>query len=328
MPAAEEATRPDIATVRALGERLSNWGRWGPDDQIGTLNLLDDETRAAAGSLIRTGRCVSLAIPFGEGGPQTGGYARFNPIHFMTRDGNDAIVGTTPRDFYNNVDGHLRSADDVVIMPLQSGTQWDGLSHCIYDDRIYNGYSADLVSSAGALKNDIAQIRDRVAGRGVLLDVARHLGVPWMEAGQRIEAEHLESCAAAQGVEPRRGDIILVRTGQMGQVKARGHWGDYAGGDAPGLALSTCEWFKRNETAAIAVDTWGMEVRPCETEDTFQPLHIVLLIYMGMTIGEIFDLEELAEVCAQEGRYEFFFAAPPIPFTKAVASPINPLAIL
>ena len=135
----EQASTPDISTVRALGERLSNWGRWGADDQIGTLNLIDDATRAAAAGSIRTGRCIALGIPLDQNGPQTGGYARFNPIHFMTRDGNDAIQGTTPRDFYGGVDGYLRSADDVFIMPLQSGTQWDGLSHVIYDDVIYNG---------------------------------------------------------------------------------------------------------------------------------------------------------------------------------------------
>lgn len=318
---------PNIDTVRALGERLSNWGQWGPDDQIGTLNHLDDATRAAAAASVRTGRCISLAIPFDENGPQSGGYARFNPIHFMTRDGNDAIQGTTPRDFYGGFDGHLRSADDVVIMPLQCGTQWDGLSHVIYDDRIYNGYRADLVSSKGALKNDIAQISDRVAGRGVLLDIARHKGVPWLEAGEPIHRSDLEACAAAHDVEIRRGDIVLVRTGQMGEVKHRGAWGDYAGGNAPGLALDTCEWFHEHEVAALAVDTWGMEVRPCETPDVFQPLHIVLLVYMGLTVGEIFDLEELGEACANDGAYDFFFAAPPLPFTQAVASPINPLAI-
>jgi hypothetical protein len=223
---------PTIEYVRALGERLSNWGRWGANDQIGTLNFIDDATRAAAGAMIRTGRCISLGIPLDENGPQNGGYGRFNPLHFMTRDGNDAIVGTTPRDYYSGFDGHLRSADDVVMMSLQSGTQWDGLSHVIYADRIYNGYSADQVSSKGALKNDIAQIRDRVAGRGVLLDIPAHRGIEWLDPGEPIQAEELTECAQRQGVEVRRGDILLVRTGQMRQVREAGTWGSYAGGNA------------------------------------------------------------------------------------------------
>lgn len=318
---------PNIDTVRELSEKCSNWGRWGEEDQLGTLNLVGPDELVAAARCVVTGRVISLGISFGENGPQTGGFARFNPIHLMTRDGNDALAGTTPRDFYGGRDAYTRSADDIVIMPLQSGTQWDGLSHIIFENQMYNGYSADLVSSKGALKNSITEARNKMVGRGVLLDIARNHDVDWLEPGTVIGAEELERCAVNQNVEVRAGDIVLVRTGQMGQVRARGSWGDYAGGSAPGLGLSAADWIHEKQPSALATDTWGMEVLPNETPDVFQPLHIILIVHMGLTVGEIFDLEELGEACAEDGSYEFLFSAPPLPIEMAVASPINPVAI-
>jgi kynurenine formamidase len=126
-------------------------------------------------------------------------------------------------------------------------------------------------------------------------------------------------------VEP--GDIVLVRTGHMTLCRERGEWGDYAGGEAPGLSFYTADWVREHEIAAVATDTWGMEVRPNEFPDTYQPLHQVFIPNMGLTIGEIFMLDDLADDCARDGVYEFFFVAPPLPITGAVGSPINPLAV-
>jgi len=321
------APRPNINDVLDLCKRYSNWGRWGKDDQLGTLNFITPEKVKEAAPLIRKGTVFSLAIPFDENGPQTGGFGRFNPIHLMIRDGNDALAGTTIRDFYDGRDRYLRGTDDLIIMPLQCGTQWDALSHIVYDGKIYNGYDASLVSSKGALRNDIAQAKDRVASRGVLLDVARYKRKPWLEPGEVITGEDLEGSCHAEGVRVSRGDIVLVRTGQMGQVKSAGKWNGYAGGPAPGLGLSAAPWIYRNEIAALATDTWGTEVLPNETEDVFQPLHIICIVYMGLLLGEIFDFEALAADCARDGAYEFFFVSPPLPITRAVGSPINPLAI-
>lgn len=327
MSNADDARGPNIDTVKELSQKYSNWGRWGDSDQLGTLNLVGPEEIKGAAQLVRKGQVFPVGITFGDSGPQSGGFARFNPIHLMTRDGNDALAGTTPRDFYKGRDAYTRSADDIVIMPLQCATQWDGLSHIIYENKMYNGYSADLVSSKGALKNAITEARDRMIGRGVLLDVARAHGVDWLEPGTPVGAQELERCAVSQGVEIRQGDIVLIRTGQMGEVKARGSWGDYAGGSAPGLALSAADWIAEKQLSAIATDTWGMEVLPNETPDVFQPLHIILIVHMGLTVGEIFDFEDLAADCAGDGIYEFLFSAPPLPIEMAVASPINPVAI-
>jgi kynurenine formamidase len=317
--------RPSIATVRELVERYKNWGRWGPDDQVGTLNHVtpDDVVRAAA--CIRSGKRISLALPFDADGPQTGGFGRFNPIHLMFRDGGDIANNTIVDDFYGGRDRHIRGTDDMIIMPLQSGTQWDSLSHILLDDAMYNGYPVAAVSSKGATRNDIAQAADKIAGRGVLLDIARAKGVDALDDGYAITAEDLQACADAHGVEVGKGDFVLVRTGQL--AARRTNWGDYAGGSAPGLGLAAVPWVAEHEIAGLATDTWGMEVLPNETPDVFQPLHCILLVGMGLYIGEIFDLEELAEDCASDGQYDFFFCAPPLPFSRAVASLVNPIAI-
>jgi kynurenine formamidase len=322
-----EAAPPGIEEVRELARRCSNWGRWGAHDQLGTLNHIRAEDVVAASALVRTGRVFSLAIPVDEHGPQSGGFGRFNPIHLMIRDGNAAATGTVVRDFYGGRDRWIRGTDDLLILPLQSGTQWDALSHIVFDGHIYNGYDATDVGSKGAIRNDIAQARDRIVGRGVLLDLPRSTGRPWLEPGEPIHAADLEACARAQDVKVGRGDIVLIRTGQMAQVRADGAWGAYAGGPAPGLALDAAPWILDRELAAIATDTWGAEVLPNETPDVFQPLHIILIVHMGLLVGEIFDLETLADDCAADGRYEFLFSAPPLPITGGVGSPVNPLAI-
>jgi len=318
---------PSIETVRELCERFSNWGRWGPDDERGTLNHVTSDHIVAAAKLVKAGKTISMALPYDSDGPQTGGLGRFNPIHLMIRDGADVIAGSSVRDFYGGVDKHFRGTDDIIIMPLQSGTQWDALGHAVYDDRIYNGYSADQVSSKGAMKNDVAKAANAMVGRGVLLDVARANGVDWLDQGHVITPADLDRAVAMARVEVGPGDHVFVRTGAMTQVRDRGDWGDYAGGPAAGPGLDCVEWIATRDIAAIASDTWGFEVRPNETPDVSQPLHIVLIVYMGLWMGEIFDLDALAEDCAADGVYEFMYAGPPLPFTRAVGSPLNPMAV-
>ena len=128
---------PGIADVLALCERFSNWGRWGDDDWRGTLNHVTGEDVVAASRLVRKGTPFSLALPYDEHGPQSGMLGRFNPIHLMTRVGADALVGSSVRDFFGGVDHHFTSTDDIVIMPLQCGTQWDSLAHVVHLDKIY-----------------------------------------------------------------------------------------------------------------------------------------------------------------------------------------------
>ena len=320
-------TRPDITDVRKLGDRYRNWDRWGPDDQRGTLNHVTAESVVAAARLVRAGRVISMALPFDEAGPQNGGFNRFNPIHLMTRSGADVMAGTAVRDFYGGNDRYFRGTDDLVIMPLQSGTQWDSLAHVVFENHIYNGYSADQVTSRGALRNAVTNASGGMVGRGVLLDIPAARGVRWLEPGTAIGAEDLQQAAGTAGVTVGRGDFVFVRTGAMTRARDAGGWGDYAGGPAAGLGLDSVDWIAGHEVAAVATDTWGMEVLPNETPDVFQPLHIIFIVHMGLWIGEIYDLDPLAADCASDGVYEFFFCGPPLPFSRAVGSPVNPVAV-
>ena len=143
-----------------------------------------------------------------------------------------------------------------------------------------------------------------------------------------ITAEHLAATISAQGPSATvsRGDIVLVRTGQLNRARREG-WNDYAGGAAPGLSFTTADWLHDSEIAAIATDTWGFEVRPNEFDHAFQPLHQVAIPNIGLFIGEMWDLDQLAEDCSRDGVYEFFLTAAPLPVTGAVGAPVNPIAV-
>jgi len=308
-------------TVRRWGERYSNWGRWGAEDQQGTLNFITPDRVLAACALPRRGLVISCALPFDQNGPQPPGSPRHNPIHVMLADGGDALSGAQRHP------GGFQYADDAIHMPLQCGTQWDALAHVFYDGKMYNDRDIQLVSSRGARANSIDRVANGVVARGVLLDLPRMLGRPWLDDGTRIRPQDLDSCAEQQGVAVESGDVLLVRTGMLKRCLEAGSWEGYCGGPAPGLSLHCAPWLHEREVAAVATDTWGVEVIPNETPDCFQPLHMICLRDMGLLFGEIFSLEALAQACAEDGHYAFLFSAPPLPITGAVGSPINPLAI-
>src|SRR5215470_11730339 len=307
--------------IRETGLKCRNWGKWGADDELGTLNYVTPEIVLKATRLPKRGVTFSLAIPFDSQGPQVNQPRRFNPIHRMILTGPDFTTGAFTRP------GNVGFADDMVIMALQCATQWDALSHCFLDGQLYNGYDANLVSSTGAKKNGIHKMANHVVTRGVLLDIPRVKGVEWLEPGYAITTTDLDAAVAAHKVAVGQGDALLVRTGQMAMCRKQGGWGDYAGGDAPGLSFFTAGWVHERRIAAVATDTWGMEVRPNEIPDSYQPLHQVFIPNMGLLVGEIFALDELAEDCARDRVYAFMFVAPPLPITGAVGSPVNPLAI-
>jgi len=210
---------------------------------------------------------------------------------------------------------------------LQCSTQWDALSHIYHDGKMYNGHGPEKVTSQGAQKNSITNIKDRAVGRGVLLDIARYKGKEWLETSEPISKDDLQSCADAQGVNVGEGDFVLVRTGQLLERRRAGSWGDFAGGPAPGLAISAADFFCPRHVATVSTDTWGTEVLPNETPDVWQPLHIIMLVNAGIHLGEMWDMEELAADCAEDGVYEFMLVAPPLTVTGSVGSPVNPQAI-
>ncbi|MEU8877479.1 cyclase family protein [Streptomyces javensis] len=315
-------TDEETRLLRDYIERCRNWGRWGEDDEIGTLNFVGPEQVRAAAELVRRGEVIPVSLPYDRRGCQDGGF-RQNPQLLVKASGSDHLSGAQEQTPWGPARG-FGFSDDVVILPTQSGTQWDSLSHIFFEGKMYNGRSADLVTSAGAAHNGIEKTVSRFVMRGVLLDIARWAGVDSLEPGYAISADELERVAASQGVEIRRGDALLVRTGFLGA--RRGRWGDYAGGPSPGLSLHTAPWLYEREVAAVASDTWGVEVRPNEI-DHVQPLHSVALVHMGLALGEIFDLEALSAHCADDGVYEFMFVAAPLPLTGASGSPLSGLVI-
>lgn len=319
-----DRSNPEAAIAEVI-ERVSNWGRWGADDVHGTLNLITpDKVREAAG-LVRDGRVISLSQPFDTDGPQKGWRRRTNPVHTMTDTGLEAEAGV--QGFPHGIGG----ADDVIAMPLQCSTQWDGLGHIFDHGRAWNGRRAGAVVTAdGDAVTGIETIRDRMVSRGVLLDVARVVGDDGeLPDGFAVTVEHLEATIAAQGDSSRvgSGDLVLIRTGQLARCKRDG-WGDYAGGPAPGLSFGTLDWIHDREIAGMATDTWGLEVRPNEFDaPAFQPVHQVAIPHLGLFLGELWDLDELGEACAADGRHDVMLVAAPIQVTGAVGSPVNPQAI-
>ncbi|MFE7226958.1 cyclase family protein [Nocardioides sp. NPDC057577] len=323
-----DRTDPEGEIAKTVA-RVSNWGRWGEDDVRGTMNFLTDAKRVEAAGLVQTGRSYSLSLPFDMDGPQNGWRRRTNPVHTMLDTGTDAVTGV--QGFPHGIGG----ADDVIAMPLQCSTQWDGLGHIFDHGRAWNGRPAEsVVTSLGDGVTGIETVADVVCGRGVLLDVGRAVGTDGeLPDGFAITEEHLDLTIAAQGASAAvgRGDIVVVRTGQLARarrgVAAGEGWGGYAGGAAPGLSFTTADWLHRTEIAAIATDTWGFEVRPNEFDDAFQPLHQVAIPHLGLFLGEMWDLDGLASACVEDGRYDFLLTAAPLRVTGAVGAPVNPIAL-
>jgi hypothetical protein len=233
--------------------QVRNWGRWGADDEIGTLNFITPEAVAAASRLAPPGKVFALGIPLQREGPQSGTRQRFNPIHTMFRDGSD--VPKTPAEVVA-MQGYGGS-DDWIVMPLQCVTQWDSLAHVFYEGKMYNGYDAALVTSSGAARNSIDKTRSRLVGRGVLLDVARHRGVRALEPGYAITVADLEATAAAESVEVGPGDILLVRTGHMSRYLDRKDWRHFDLDPFPGVSVHTAPWLHARQVAAIASDNYA-----------------------------------------------------------------------
>ena len=318
-----DRSNPEAAVAEAA-KRCSNWGRWGTDDVHGTLNFLDEAKRREGAALVRRGASFSLAQSFDMNGPQNGWRRRTNPVHTMLDTGTDAERGT--QGFPHGIGG----ADDVVFMPLQASTQWDGLGHIFDHGLAWNGRRAgDVVTSDGDRLTGIETAAALIAGRGVLLDVGRAFGDDGeLPDGFAITTEHLEATIAAQGDTARigHGDLVCVRTGRLARARREG-WGDYAGGPCAGLSFTTAGWLHATEIAGVATDTWGFEVRPNEFDDAFQPLHQVVIPHIGLFIGEMWDLDALATDCAADGRYDFWLTAAPLPVTGAVGAPVNPIAV-
>jgi len=304
--------------IASAARKYGNRGKWGPEDHTGTANYVTPEKIRAAAALVRKGRAFSLAFPFDASGPQTGQFGRINPMHSMTLTGSDCASGSVP------LPHGIGFADDHLYMPLQCGTQWDALSHAFDRNVMWNGYPCTEVSSFGARKCGVEHLADRLTSRGVLLDVPRMKGLDALPDGYAISESDLVRTIERQGPTAAvgRGDIVVLRTGQLGVRRTMG-WGDFAGGPAPGLSFSTLGWLQRTEIAAVATDTWGVEVIPVEKDAGLFEVHQILLALNGIHILENMNTEELVK----DQAWEFLFTLGPSRITGAVQAIINPIAI-
>jgi kynurenine formamidase len=297
----------------ALAAKVSNWGRWGADDEIGTINLITPDVARRGAACVKTGRSFSLALPLSEAEGIQAGFipGRVNPLRAMTQL-NVPMTGDPTGPCVN---------DDVVTMGLQCATHWDGLGHVSYQGVIYNGYPAAGITCFGASQCGIHKVRSLVT-RGVLLDVAAIKGVERLEGGYAITGADLDAAAEHGRVTVESGDIVLVRTGHIRVLPDKFTYGV----PSPGPSIHSVGWFRDHDVAAVATDNLTFEVWPCLPEGALLPVHILHLTYMGMMQGQNWNLEALAEDCAADGVYEFLLEASPQPFTGAVGSPVNPIA--
>lgn len=286
------------------GNHLSNWGRWGDDDERGTLNYIDPGAIAEAARLITTGRVYHLAIPVTA--------AHSSPM----RDG--ALRTTTVR--HDPTASRRQIAIDVLAIHTHDFTHLDALAHIGYADSLFNGVPLDTVTDRGAAQLSVDRIGS-IIGRAILADVAGALGVTHLEAGHVIEADDLDRALASQRTTVRRGDILLVRTGWIvPYMKDR----SIALAGWPGLGISALEWLHAHEITAVGADNLAVEVRPFEDDNRSLPIHECFIRDMGGYLMEFLDLEELS----RDGVREMFFAAVPLRLQGGLGSPVTPIAIV
>ena len=308
--------RPDFDS---LAERQRNWGRWGDEDQRGTLNHISPEVLKGAVETVTAGKLFNLGLNFDRNGPQTGA-GRFNPKLYAT-DLFTPLNPAKPSAVYS---------DDVIHMPLQAATQWDALGHVHYDGVLYNNCKAcDTLSEKGAARLGIEHLASPgIMSRGVLLDILRLKRVDRLPTNYAITVDDLNAACVAQGVQMRKGDVVLIRTGHIQRFTVDQDRAAFTGLQ-PGLSPLCAEWVHDHSLVAVCADNLAVEVMAPEGLGSDMPLafHMLCLRDMGCPLGEMFNLDALAMDCAADGRYAFLLSAPPIAFTNAFGSPVNPLAL-
>jgi kynurenine formamidase len=298
-----------------LFERLSNWGRWGPDDDRGTLNYIRPEHIQTAARLVRTGRSVSLSLPVNTvAGPD-------NPrpaLHYMIHR-HDADIP----------EGAPRFATDFLASEFHgdSFTHIDALCHVSYQGQLYNGKPASSVTGRGAKLQDITAFEHGIVGRGVLLDIPRLRGVPWLEPGEAVTPEELEAAEKSQGVTLGEGDILLFRTGHHRRRLELGPWNNgYDGDGKAGLHVTALLLLHERKVAVFLPDGDG-ETVPSRVEGIAYPIHLLQIVAMGMICADSLQFEELVKVCGEEKRWEFMVVACPLRLPGGTGSLFNPIAI-
>ncbi|HZU78389.1 MAG TPA: cyclase family protein [Acidimicrobiales bacterium] len=317
---------PSEAEVLAYFDQLSNWGRWGPADRLGTLNHITPAKRREAARLVEEGKAISLAWEIDvHHQPE---HTHAPPLrHFLTTGEGLAEADRVLPPGIRPGDRQAGALEWIGMMFHGfSVTHLDALSHIFWDRRMYNGIPSNRVSAvAGAVEHAVTEVKDGIMTRGVLVDAPRHRGVEWLEPGEAVTAAEVESILAAEGVELEPGDALLLRTGYGRRKLERGP-DDVAARGRAGWQASCLPLFWRESVSLIGADT-AQDVIPSGYERVRIPIHSVGMVAMGLFLLDNCDLEELAATCERVGRWTFLLQLAPLRFVGATGSPVNPIAV-
>ena len=308
-PESHDLTQADIERMM---EELSNWGRWGTDDQLGAANLITPEKRLEAIATVTEGITVSLAHSLlTEEAPDV-------PSPFQRRVLNVPDATAEPA-FFGGV-----SDNYSVSYHGYSHSHVDSLCHIYYKGKMYNGKDQSEITDAGCATNSIANLQGGIVTRGVLIDIPRLKGVDYLEPGTPIYQEDLEAFEEMAGVVVRPGDAVFVRTGRWARRAALGPWN--VAQNTAGLHASTMPWFKARDISFLGGDA-ASDVVPSQIEGVRLPVHILTIAAMGVDLFDNQDLEAVAETAARLNRWEFMLVAAPLAVQGGTGSPVNVLAI-
>ncbi len=306
-PASADASTVSRAQFDQWLQTISNWGRWGDDDQLGTLNLITPDVRRAAAKLVRTGESVSLALELNK----VEDPLNANPFRHQVERG--------------EFGGHQVAGDDYgVNYHGFAHSHIDGLPHFAHAGKMYNGVPFDSVAETGARRLGIENAYQGVVTRGVLVDMPAFKGVPYLEPGYAITVADLEAWEKVSGVKVASGDVLLVRTGRWARVRDKGQWNFVE--RAAGMHASVALWLAERDVAVIGCDGVS-DVMPSGVEGLANPLHELVLVGLGMPILDNLDLDPVAETAERLGRVTFMFVAAPLRVPGGTGSPVNPLAL-
>lgn len=313
---------PDAAEL--LAGAPNNWGRWGPDDEIGALNYLTSREALDALPSVRQGASFTLGMRFGD--------PAGDPVHPGRTESQRTMVADRSHFEAHRrepLPGGLEFADDVMYGFLQGSTHCDALGHMWIGDQIYNGYDARTTIGGLAKAGAEPLGRHGMVGRGVLLDIARFRGKHSLESGETIDHHDLVACAAAQGVQLRPRTILLLRTGWIGTFHEIGAEKFYRNWSEPGLTYSEplVRWFQHMEIPNLVTDTIANEVSVHPVSGVTLPLHIALMRNLGVVFTEMAWLDDLAAHCAADRQYDFLYVASPLKIVHATGAPVNPVAL-
>ena len=310
-------SRPTQDDLLHWFDTLSNWGRWGPDDQRGTLNLITPEVTRRATGLVQEGATVSCARAWSyEAAPDVD--PRRVPQHYMIASGEGYRPGEGP-------DRQVAVDFIGVAFHGRTVTHIDSLSHFFWDGRMYNGASSRLVRTAeGATSHAVANAHGGILTRGILVDAAWLRGVEVIEPGDGVGLNDLEAARDRCGIQPQPGDVLLLRTGQLGRRDRVGPLPANAGSSGPLPELLPV--LRERDVAVLGSDT-GNDVQPTGYERFTNPVHQVGIVALGLWILDNAWLDDLAEACRARNRWEFLMCILPLRIPDATGSPVNPVAV-